>query len=182
MATDDFSFPTIAEPVPRFMGSPSLWKASSRVLPEPCLGDSGGGGGDREEAEDCTGLKQDEHCRRKSFSSIESVVRRADAGYLSEDDEERMDMLWEDFNDELKRISSMGKTEAKSRLSKFAGSSESDSDAQGEMVEMYCVQAPKMSKTSNAILSSRRSSLLVLMKVFRKMFLLHNHRPKGRTP
>nr|DAD24308.1 TPA_asm: hypothetical protein HUJ06_025772 [Nelumbo nucifera] len=169
MSADDFSFPTIADPVPRFIGSPSLWKSSSRVLPEPCRGDS----------EDCAVPQPNEHLRRKSFSSIESVVRRTADGYLSEVDEERMDMLWENFNDDLQRISSMGKRAEANRLSKPAGGSRSDWDARGEMVEIYRVQAIKMSKTSTAMLSSRRSSsLFILIKVLKKLFLLHNSRPK----
>ncbi|KAK8566115.1 hypothetical protein V6N13_021186 [Hibiscus sabdariffa] len=85
MVTEDFSFPKITNPLPQFTSLPSLWRVSSLIYPEY-----------EEEEEEPASLQ------RKSFSisfSSESEANRRDP--------EKMDMLWEEFNEELKRASSL---------------------------------------------------------------------------
>ncbi|XP_042494853.1 uncharacterized protein LOC122074068 [Macadamia integrifolia] len=146
--SDDFSFPTITEPVPRFMGSPSLWNVSYEVF-------SGSSNGIKREKDD------EEIQRSKSFPIADRDMKI--------EDEERMDMLWENFNDEL---SSFDKKEEQWRLRKGG---KMDSGLARDKAEVYCVKTWKMSKPSSiAMLSPRKLSLLTMMKVMKKLFLLHN--------
>lgn len=95
-----------------------------------------------------------------------------------EDKEEKMDVLWEDFNEELSGSSSSSSSSSSSRLKpgKRSGSGR-------DMAEMGCAQALKLSKnpgTANAIFSSRKPGFVVFIKVLKKLFLLHHsHRPKS---
>ncbi|GMJ15169.1 hypothetical protein like AT1G71910 [Hibiscus trionum] len=68
---------------------------------------------------------------------------------LSEDEEEKMDILWEDFNEELGGGRSRGRaSEQHMKLSKPNGG-------------VFCP-------------STRRAGVLVFMRALRKLFLLHN--------
>ncbi|XP_043712962.1 uncharacterized protein LOC122661582 [Telopea speciosissima] len=151
MVSDDFSFPTITDPIPCFVGSPPLWNVSYEVF----SGSSYGNRGDRSD---------EELQRRKSFPMAERDMKL--------EDEERMDMLWENFNDEL--LPSLDKNKEERRFQKGG---KLDSGLAGDKAELYCVKTWKMSKPSNsttAMLSPKKPSLLTLMKVMKKLFLLHN--------
>ncbi|KAF5725625.1 hypothetical protein HS088_TW23G00351 [Tripterygium wilfordii] len=89
--------------------------------------------------------------------SMENKIGRSHNG--EEDEEEKMDMLWEDFNEEL--------------LSNRRQSDERLLDP-AEMVEMGCFQALKMSQRDSALFS-RRPGLVEIIKVLKKLFLLHNN-------
>ncbi|KAK8710975.1 hypothetical protein V6N13_146282 [Hibiscus sabdariffa] len=79
MLSEDFSFPKITNPLPQFTSFPSLWRVSSVIYPE------------YEEEEEAAKLQ------RKSLSF--SFSSESDA---NKRDPEKMDMLWEEFNEELK--------------------------------------------------------------------------------
>ncbi|KAK8587691.1 hypothetical protein V6N13_086671 [Hibiscus sabdariffa] len=82
MLSEDFSFPKIINPLPQFTSLPSLWHVSSVIYPEY----------EEEEAAAAAASLQ-----RKSLSfsfSSESDAKKRDP--------EKMDMLWEEFNEELK--------------------------------------------------------------------------------
>ncbi|KAJ8769174.1 hypothetical protein K2173_000949 [Erythroxylum novogranatense] len=99
MVSEDFSFPKINSlPTPSFLISPSLWRISSVVYP-----DEGGQSSNKKEALDL---------ERKSFSYCY---------------DEKMDMLWEHFNEESvrRRISSLEK-DHESRLSVSERSGKND--------------------------------------------------------
>ncbi|KAJ4963233.1 hypothetical protein NE237_023172 [Protea cynaroides] len=136
MVSDDFSFPTITEPFPLFVGSPSLWNVSYEVF-------------SRERDDD------QQFQRRKSFPMADrdmKIVGNHGIG-CKEDDEERMDMLWENFNDELRPIPSLDKNKEQRRLRKGGGGGGGrfDSGVTGDKAELYCVKTWKMSKTSSAL-------------------------------
>lgn len=70
--------------------------------------------------------------------------------------EEKMDMLWEDFNEEV------------IFMKKRNQNSESDSgDCSKEMVQFGCVKVLTISKGNKA-------GVVALLKVLRKMFLIHS--------
>ncbi|KAL5721170.1 hypothetical protein ACHQM5_013763 [Ranunculus cassubicifolius] len=74
------------------------------------------------------------------------------------DEEEKMDMLWESFNDEFQRNSSIGRNrELKSSL-----------------------EIQEMRRSSSRAICTRKQSLLLVMKVLRKLFLLHNSHAVNR--
>ncbi|KAL6315588.1 hypothetical protein AAG906_000894 [Vitis piasezkii] len=160
MATEDFSFPIVSDAFPRFIDSPPLWHASSATLCHegPTTSNTSGQQEDDEEG-GCfaSTSKPVDHPRRKSFSCVETGGRMAGGGDEIEDDEEdRMDMLWEDFNEELHN-----------RCGPRSGSE--------EMVKVGCVQGVAAPRIGGAVVAARRAaSLLVLVKMLRKLFQLHN--------
>ncbi|KAJ0087338.1 hypothetical protein Patl1_07834 [Pistacia atlantica] len=110
-----------------------------------------------------------------SFPSNEEDERaKARLGYCKEDDEEeKMDVLWEDFNEDLLGSSASSSSSSTSRLK-----SGKRSASGGDMVEMGCVQALKLPRNpgaANAIFSSRKPGFVVFIKVLKKLFLLHHH-------
>lgn len=172
--SDDFTFPTITDNnslyrvhFPSFTTS-SLWYVSP--LPE----------------QGKFGLEQKIH-QRRSFSSLEGNRGTdnwtRDLGFFADFngknnveffvDEDKMDMLWEDFNDELREPSSDEK-EAERPHGVFSDSNE---DAR-KMADLGCVQKFKVSK-SRSLLPHRRPSLLVMLKILKKLFLIHSsHCPR----
>ncbi|OAY35211.1 hypothetical protein MANES_12G081400v8 [Manihot esculenta] len=139
VSAEDFSFPKITNPLPQFSVSPSLWHVSSVVYPD-----------DEREAAGFADYK--------SSSCFES-------GEL--DEEEKMDMLWEDFNEELQRVSSLSN---KNQLS----DQRSLSSAGGHQdLQLCCVQALNMSKPGS-IYQPKKQSLVLVVKVLKKIFSLQN--------
>ncbi|TYI54343.1 hypothetical protein E1A91_D11G067700v1 [Gossypium mustelinum] len=89
MVSEDFSFPKITNSLPQFTSLPSLWRVTSLVYPEY---------GDNNEEEE-------EPMRRKNLS-VSCLSSESEANKRDGEDREKMDMLWEEFN-ELKRASSL---------------------------------------------------------------------------
>ncbi|KAJ8631040.1 hypothetical protein MRB53_024363 [Persea americana] len=194
--SEDFTFPTITDNnslyqlhFPSFNTS-SLWHVSPTVSDLSDAKQLPQGG------KEFT-LEQKTH-QRRSFSSVEGGKKAENLsrelefshwGYPNFNgdeeksefggDEEKMDMLWEDFNDEPRRPS-LDKREGdrpKARFSDSAIQYEPDADAR-EMADLCCVQALKMSK-SGSMIHHRRGSLLVILKVLKKLFLIHSsHSPR----
>lgn len=136
------------------------------------------------------------HHRRRSFSSAEEAAEIANAlkmasSALSEDggdrflnDENRMDMLWEDFNEELRRMSSDRKSraangEASSNSSSMTGS-ETDSRRHG-LADLPGIHALDASK-SGSLIHHRRPTLLLMLKVLKKLFLIQKSSSSKRKP
>ncbi|KAH0776044.1 hypothetical protein KY290_007455 [Solanum tuberosum] len=145
---DDFSFPTITNTPPRFLESPPLWRttsvASSRVQKSP--------NHDHEENLDMSSLisnKSNNINQRKSFSHIEGVAAMKRMIEDEDEEEEKMDMLWENLNEEMSN-KIMTKTSCGKNTKK---------------VEYKCVKSLNLSK------ASKRPSLVVLIKVLKKVFL-----------
>ncbi|XP_010912579.1 uncharacterized protein [Elaeis guineensis] len=155
---DEFSFPTIpVEQEPLCQLPFPLWFVSSIADQET------------------------DHHHRRSFSSPEEAAKMADALELASsalslddkdqflNDEERMDMLWEDFNEELRRMSCDRKMDAANGEAS-SNSSSTDSRRHG-MVDLPCIQAFGAS-TSSSIIHHRRPSWLLMLKVLKKLFLI----------
>ncbi|KAG1369962.1 putative Glutamate-1-semialdehyde 2,1-aminomutase 1 [Cocos nucifera] len=162
---DDFSFPTVpASQEPLCQVPFPLWFVSS-IADQKTV-----------------------HHRRRSFSSAEEAAKIADAletaspaiseggRYHFLDDEERMDMLWEDFNEELCRPS------CDHRRGPVNGevSSDSTSSRHGRM-DRHCVRSSAKSKTGS-IIHHRRPSLLLMLKVLKKLFLIQKTSSSKRKP
>jgi hypothetical protein len=115
MFTEDFSFPkATSNTIPHFTIPPSL------VDPDYNLDEDNGRG---------------EGFSRKRFSCSESPDQTS---------EEKMDMLWEDFNEELQRVSSMNNKKEAQRFS--------EGGATKEIRQAFCrLQALKMPKTSKTV-------------------------------
>ncbi|KAJ8765407.1 hypothetical protein K2173_012104 [Erythroxylum novogranatense] len=91
MVSEEFSFPRINNtPVPSFVISPSLWRVSSVVYPEYYSD---------EDEKSSKAVVGDLDVPRKSFSCFQAVAEVTKTECDSS--EAKMDMLWEDFNEEL---------------------------------------------------------------------------------
>ncbi|KAA8538615.1 hypothetical protein F0562_028191 [Nyssa sinensis] len=154
MATEDFTFPTITDTPPRFIDSPPLWRSASATFRHEETERRGPTAEGENVSPQQTIIK---YGQRKSFSCIESGVKTLTEDASEDDEEEKMDMLWEEcFNEELSK--------------KFGSGPDSDMSP-GRMVEFGCVHALKLSKTG---VSGKRPTVVVFMKFLKKLFLLHN--------
>ncbi|KAB1228190.1 hypothetical protein CJ030_MR5G008787 [Morella rubra] len=79
-----------------------------------------------------------------------------------QESEEKMDLLWEEFNEELQRVSSMDKRKEAEKLSRSNGSDSESEDGATEEIELCCLQALKTFKTS------KRPDSVVVIKVLEK--------------
>ena len=173
MATEDFSFPTIGDKFSCGIDSPPLWNLSPIASPnsrheEPPKGSAKEEGNDLKDEKDyCLWPKPIEYIRqRKSFSHVETggklVIK--DGKEDSDHEEQKMDMLWENFNEELSKNSS-SRSNTSSRM------------------QFGCVKALKTSKINSATLSAKKPGMVVILKVLRKLFLLQNsHDRKLQRP
>ncbi|XP_061359415.1 uncharacterized protein LOC133303511 [Gastrolobium bilobum] len=154
MDTEDFSFPRISDTCAHNIDSPPLWNLSPAASPNPYQGDKG-------EENDCFGAKLIARAERKSFSCVENG--RKIIG-LDDDEDDRMDMMWEDFNEELSLTT--GSTTSSSR----------------EVVEFRCSQALTVSKTKkDAILPTKnKPGMVMIVKVMKKLFSINNSQVKPR--
>ncbi|OIT36043.1 PREDICTED: uncharacterized protein LOC109242573 [Nicotiana attenuata] len=165
---DDFSFPTITNTPPCFIESPPLWRTTSIAsgpLEKNPRNDhiiaSTKKEVDHEEKFDMSPLisnKSNYINQRKSFSYIEgaAAMKRMIEDEQShnheeeveeeeeEEEEEKMDMLWENFNEESNQI-----------------------------MTRCCENDTKKGQALSLSRASKRPSLVVLIKVLKKVFLLH---------
>ncbi|VVA37914.1 PREDICTED: AT1G71910 [Prunus dulcis] len=172
MATQDFSFPT--HKFPCTIDSPPLWRlspaASSKVDDQNHSEEEEEEEDDEEEIVNINVKYCDQ--RRKSFSYIERGTKMVEKDQESRDHdhgEEKMDMLWEDFNEELKSRSNT--------TSDYSGG------LSREMLHLGCVKAFKLTKTNgDHALSTRKPSVVAVMKVLKRLFFLHNSHHKLKKP
>ncbi|KAL7118141.1 hypothetical protein ACP275_03G116700 [Erythranthe tilingii] len=80
-----------------------------------------------------------------------------------EEDEDKMDMLWEDLNDEFSRIGCGSKAQIRSDVS-----------SPGREVKISCVKALKLSKANRNMFDGKKPSILVFIKVLKKVFVVQN--------
>lgn len=136
MFTEEFSIPKVtSNTIPHhFPIPPSPWRvASSLVYRDYNL--------------------DEDSFSRKSFSYLGSRMKRemgADAAASPDQTSEgKMDMLWEDFNEELQRVSSMKKKKKKKEAQILCDSEPEGGHATKEIMQSFCrLQALKMPKTS----------------------------------
>lgn len=136
MATNDFSFPKVVDQnIAHLTFTPSLWRISSRVY-------------------------SDFHYENINDGKIRNLHTKSLLELLGDHAEEKMDMLWEDFNDEFQ-----------------VEDSESDKQVElGKSMEFCCVkqQALKMNERGKGIVASTRKGRIVVgMKVMKRLFLLY---------
>ncbi|GLU06776.1 hypothetical protein SLE2022_237740 [Rubroshorea leprosula] len=160
MTTEDFSFPTITDSYPYSIDSPPLWHLSPAASPDVVHYKSMRERERGEKEDDDRDCFVTEEKQRKSCSYIEKGSKMSRRVGNAEDGTEKMDLLWENFNEELSRSCS-------SRMD------------YGDMMGLGCVQALKLSKTSGGMFSSKKPSVVVLFKSFRKLFLLHRSHNRG---
>lgn len=153
-SSEDFSFPKINYPLPNFAISPSLWRVSSLVYPD--YRDNG----------DVAAKEVD--VSRRSFSFCSQNKEKI---FKKECCEEQMDMLWVDFNfnEELEKVVLNSSTEEEKKKEVVKLSSRHGRRSSEKMVELCCAQALKM---SNSRRPTGSTSIVVVMKVLKKLFLL----------
>ncbi|KAL2335037.1 hypothetical protein Fmac_016250 [Flemingia macrophylla] len=154
METEEFTFPRINDTCAHNIDSPPLWNLSPAASPNPYQGNKGG-------EDDCFGAKLVAKPQRKSFSYVENCRRR-----IGLEGEERMDLLWEDFNEELYSPPTTGSATSSSR----------------EEVEFRCAPPLNVVKTNKGTLLPTRNkpSMVVIVKVMKKLFSINNSQGKSR--
>ncbi|XP_022152473.1 uncharacterized protein LOC111020194 [Momordica charantia] len=152
-AREGFSFPSFHGSSSPITESPPLWCLSS----SPKSIDHHGYGNI-----DCSEAEKRSYGGHRKVNSCNLDVRRARERVIDSDEEEdeKMDVLWEDFNEELLN-----------NLSSRFGS--------GRVPELEYLK----SEEPKALLSARMASVVVIMKVLKKLLFLHSFRrkPKART-
>ncbi|KAK9162119.1 hypothetical protein Syun_003021 [Stephania yunnanensis] len=149
MSAEEFTFPAVSDDYPNFASSPPLW----RVPSEASL-----------DEEECG----DDEVKQMWYSSLGggNFLKRT----TSDHDDDKMDKLWENFNEELSRISSFGKNN-KAAVGNSCRHENYDSDGRrAALTEFCCVHALKMPARRNT------PSLLLFLRVFKKLFLVQNSR------
>ncbi|XP_004295067.1 PREDICTED: uncharacterized protein LOC101303684 [Fragaria vesca subsp. vesca] len=145
MTTEDFSFPAVHKSSStRSIDFPPLWR------PSPC----------HEDEEDHSTPVEEDCNQRKSFACVEGVDDdQIIVGILDQD--EKMDMLWEDFNEEL--------YPARSTTSEYVS---------GNMLQLGCVGlgAFNLSKSNAATSGSAITNpgMVLIVRVLKRLFFLHN--------
>ncbi|KAJ8760442.1 hypothetical protein K2173_015109 [Erythroxylum novogranatense] len=156
----DFSFPTITDTLSSSIDSPPLWRLSP--VASPCHEKSPYK--EAEELKECVQTRLEIKCtQRKSFSCGWDKLLKAGNRKEDEDDDEaeKMDMLWENFNEEMLRRSKSAR-----------GQSE-------QIPDVGCVhQTLRLSKKNGTLFSPRKTGLVVFVRVMKRLLLLHNsHKP-----
>ncbi|CAL9179333.1 unnamed protein product [Musa hybrid cultivar] len=103
----------------------------------------------------------------RSFFSAEGEEEEASKVAGAAALEDSMDMLWEDFNEELRR--SFCERDREAEVPDYG------------MAELRCLQALSESK-SGSLIHRRQSSLILILKVLKKLFLTHRNTSSRRTP
>ncbi|XP_058217412.1 uncharacterized protein LOC131328487 [Rhododendron vialii] len=174
MATtiDDFSFPTTTNPPPLFIGSPPLWRRTSST-PYPHKETQRKSPKEDDEGESSNSKEKSIYRKeRESLSYVEQSPKAAQEGRGWRNGEEKMDLLWEDFNEELSRI--QGSECKNSEVSPGHRAAN----------QFACVQGKRLLKSGGGtVCSGKRPGVVVFMKVLKRVFLLHSsHRMvKKRT-
>lgn len=157
MDVQDFCFPEATVSLAYLIDSPPLWQASFQPSSFSCHHEDKAVKKQEDEEEDGLGHSIDQ----------EPVIAELGPGKGGESlslSEERMDMLWEDFNEEL--------------LSPLA-LQRNGSNSEKVKAGFGCVKAWSISKAN-----TEKPGVVVLLKVLRRLFLIHsNHRPlqKGQA-
>lgn len=164
---DDFSFPTTTNPPPLFIGSPPLWHRTSST-PSPHKQTQRKSPKEDDEGEENCNSKEKSFNRkeRKSFSYVEQGPKAAQEGRGWRNiGEEKMDLLWEDFNEELK---------SRIQVSEYCKNSEV-SPGRRPANQFACVQGKRLLKIGGGtVCSGKRPGVVVFMKVLKRVFLLHS--------
>jgi hypothetical protein len=152
VSTEDFCFPRITNPLPHFAFSPSLWRVSSLVYPDYRYED---------DERELPFFKQSFSFTTCQELKIESI-------------EEKMDRLWEKFNDEELQRASSDSLGGKKGYSVDRLDSEC---ARGELKHLCRVKKElKISKSDTNIMisastQSKRQQIVMVFKGLKKIFL-----------
>ncbi|GFP81359.1 hypothetical protein PHJA_000279200 [Phtheirospermum japonicum] len=145
MATleDDFTFPAAAatDSPPRFIDSPPLWRRPTTAHEKPGK---------------LKGKEAEEFKKSRNFN---------------EDEEEKMDVLWENLNDESSRNGG-----------KIAENRDISSSSPEDGVQIRCAKSLKLSRTNGQMFSGKKPIIFVFIKVVKKVLLMQNsHRIKKQA-
>ncbi|XP_020221907.1 uncharacterized protein LOC109804484 [Cajanus cajan] len=148
METEEFSFPRINDTCAHNIDSPPLWNLSPAASPNPYQGIKG-------EENEFFRAKLVAEAQRKSFSYVENCRKKIG---LEEEEDERMDLLWEDLNEEL--YTTTGSATSSSR----------------EVVEFRCVPSLTVANANKGALLPTRNKpgMVVIVKVIKKLFSINN--------
>ncbi|XP_021760254.1 uncharacterized protein LOC110725093 [Chenopodium quinoa] len=171
MEIDEFTFPT-TNPNNSPIDSPPLWRLSPAASPTPSYEEA------RKELKLNAKIAENGNFySRKSCSFLEGkcLTKRSKLGgnnFNDDQDQEKMDMLWEDLNYE-----ELFKNKRDPRMIEFHGNYPKGSN---EIVQFGCVPTPfKLVRTSTLKnTKSKKPSMLLLVKVLKRLFVLQQSTKK----
>ena len=162
MGTEDFSFSFPITPTHSPIDSPPLWTLSPAASPAYRIPRKSSGGGLI-------------NIRRLRFMGCESDTQEDDDNNNNDEDkeEEKMGMMWEAWNEELSKhrrqiMMDLHTSNSVFKLPKCASASNKRDDC--------AAKGAGESETNNVMKSNivkKKRSVLVLVKVLKKLFLLH---------
>ncbi|XP_021748618.1 uncharacterized protein LOC110714417 [Chenopodium quinoa] len=173
MEIDEFTFPT-TNPNNSPIDSPPLWRLSPAASPTRSSYEAA-----RKELKLNAKITENGNFySRKSCSFLEGkcLTKRSKLGgnnFNDEQDQEKMDMLWEDLNYE-----ELFKNKRDPRMIEFHGNYPKGSN---EVVQFGCVPTPfKLVRTSTLknTKSNKKPSMLLLVKVLKRLFVLQQSTKK----
>ena len=140
MANENFSFPrSVSETYPHIIDSSPLWNSSPAKEKN----------GKDDEKDQHLEVKMVTHSQRKSFSHVENGRKRI--GQDDDDKEDKMDLLWADFNEEL-------------------------SPRRGSDPPLTVAKA----NTVGLFTSKSKLSMVAVVKILKKLFFFRNSQGKTR--
>ncbi|CAA2962174.1 Hypothetical predicted protein [Olea europaea subsp. europaea] len=142
MKTEDFTFPRVDPEHLTII--PSLWRISSLVH------------SNRTDFDLENGTRG--QIFRNSFSKVQGEMNKGARKAAAAEEEEKMDMLWEDFNEEMIHQS-------------ISSAESSGSDSEPENKEEAIEECSRCHLES---VSPKKKNLVLVVKVFKKLFLLQN--------
>lgn len=155
---EEFSFHTTTADSSSFasIDSPPLWHLSPAA--SPVAGE-----------QNAVLLKHDHHHHDLfQTSGVDEAGEVGRKAVPEEEEDEKMDLLWEDLNDDLLTTTTACSSSSRGFYSEYDG---------GDVAEMGCFQALSFPRGNAAavfaVTPTKRPTFLVFMKFLRRMFLVH---------
>ncbi|WCJ44134.1 hypothetical protein M5689_024822 [Euphorbia peplus] len=192
MATEDFSFPTFTDALSSAVDSPPLWSLSPAVSPDSSHSTKTSSRNQQEEEckPDNFFPSGNDSKRRKSFSWIErsssSSAARGHKKGCKEDQDNKMDMLWEDFNDDLIISSFKKRTSSDDSFINYMGSCVhlKSSSAAASTAANNNLRLSKNGKLQQHRMNnkSRSSGFVMFIKVLKKLIVFNKSHMNNIVP
>ncbi|XP_075483827.1 uncharacterized protein LOC142523986 [Primulina tabacum] len=171
---DDFSFPaTTSVPPPHFMESPPLWRlprqnhyqefdfcSSSQEL-RTCNSNT------NFPATTAVPPPHFKFCLFQELKPKSSVITQRRSYSYGDYEDERMDVLWEDLNEDV---------HFSRNCVKMAETCDNANSSPGRAVQVSCIEALKLSRSNGHRFSGKKPKILVFIKILKKVLVHRNSR------
>lgn len=158
---DDFSFPaTTAVPPPHLMESPPLWRRPHQNQYHPEFDFCS-----FQELRTCDDMNFTRSLNFEEKPKNTTSTQRRSQSYGDHYEDERMDVLWEDLNEDLPK-----------KCVKLAKTCDNDNSSPGRAVQVSCIEALKLSRSNGHRFSGKKPKILVFIKILKRVLVHRNSR------